>query len=606
MKRLSVLSCLTAIQFKFRTASKLTHRVTPKKQFAAKTRLVPKLPRHATPKDTLVSHGQVNPVIYTDPPDDDLFSRQRQGHAKFLLPLIAKIDNCHSNSAFYDVECSGRLPQRLLLESPRFVGILRGGLRGVLVRYNYRLVFSISLALMLGLTVGTSVSGAPVSTKSSSPAVLTVKELLQQVMPSMVQLTVLDKDGTPTVQGSGFVVADGVIATNYHVIKGAHAVTANFYNGRSEQVTGLIAMDRADDLVLVKASTSGVRPLKLSDGAPELGDTVYAFGSPLGLTGTVSNGIVSALRIYNGTNVIQTTCPISHGSSGGALVDMTGHVVGVTALALVDGENLNFAYSSSYLKGMLARPFAAVRTWDDEEQLRRQAGVKLLALWHVDSQHNVTFDGIDRLKEILDLDPDLDARDSNDWTPLIYAACSGELDAAKVLLDNGADVNAKVNDGPTVLMIAVAHGQTECALYLLDQGADINVKNPTDGRNALMWASKVGSLDCVKLLIARGAEVNVVNKYGGTALMEASGDGQAACVGLLADNGANLNVQGSDGETALIFASRLGQLDCVRVLLDHGADLHAKMGSGLTALGAALAYNHADVAQALTNAGAAN
>lgn len=210
----------------------------------------------------------------------------------------------------------------------------------------------------------------PLFSKSSRLTTLTTQQIARLTLPSIVRLTVLDSNGNPNVQGSGFVVGKNLIATNVHVIKGAHAVTANFQNGRSEKVYGLVALDLDRDLALIYANTAGVRELPLAiDGRAEVGDPVVAVGSPEGLGGSISTGVISAIRLLNNTKVIQTTAPISHGSSGGALLDDYGRVLGVTSFYIGDGQNLNFAYASYHLKNLLPKQLLVYRNWSELEPL---------------------------------------------------------------------------------------------------------------------------------------------------------------------------------------------------------------------------------------------
>ncbi len=197
--------------------------------------------------------------------------------------------------------------------------------------------------------------------------VLTTQQIARLVLPSVVRLTVIDVHGEATVQGSGFVVGKNMIATNVHVIKGAHAVTANFQNGRSVVVTGLVTQDTPLDIAIVYADTTGVRPLIFALDPAHVGDPVVAVGSPRGLEGSISTGIISGLREQNGSRVVQTTAPISPGSSGGALLDVYGQVLGITSFYYVDGQNLNFAYASEYLRRIRPYRAASVYTWKQGE-----------------------------------------------------------------------------------------------------------------------------------------------------------------------------------------------------------------------------------------------
>ena len=208
------------------------------------------------------------------------------------------------------------------------------------------------------------------SAETDKPTPLTTQQIARLALPSVVRLTVLDATGRPNIQGSGIVVGKNLIATNVHVIKGAHAVTANFQNGRSETVYGLVALDEARDLALIYANTSGIRELPLAaDGHAQVGDSVVAVGSPEGLGGSLSTGIISAIRLIGNTRVIQTTAPISHGSSGGVLLDVYGHILGVTSFYIGDGQNLNFAYASYHLKQLFPKQLLTYRSWSELEPL---------------------------------------------------------------------------------------------------------------------------------------------------------------------------------------------------------------------------------------------
>ena len=235
--------------------------------------------------------------------------------------------------------------------------------------YSCRTAIAFVTTFILPLLLIPRTEAFPKSTKPNNSKQLTVPQLVRQIMPSMVRLTVLGKDGVPSVQGSGFVVGEDIIATNAHVVSGAHAVTANFESGRSEQVFGYIGYDEDHDLVLLRAFTKGVRPLPLESGTEvQIGDSIVAFGSPEGLSGSISTGIVSGVRLMGGTKVIQTTAPISHGSSGGVLVDMRGHVAGVTSFFYTEGQNLNFAYPAYYVRQLLTHQLGQVLTWNEIEK----------------------------------------------------------------------------------------------------------------------------------------------------------------------------------------------------------------------------------------------
>jgi putative serine protease PepD len=169
-------------------------------------------------------------------------------------------------------------------------------------------------------------------------------------------------------QGSGFVYdGDGHIVTNAHVVDGASSVSVKFWNGKTftAQVVGT---DASTDLAVLKvnAPTSELFPLSLGDSSKVLvGDNVVAIGSPFGLAGTVTSGIVSALhREMTSPNrfaiddSIQTDAAINHGNSGGPLLDAQGKVVGVTSQIESNSggnEGVGFAIPSNTVRSIASQ-----------------------------------------------------------------------------------------------------------------------------------------------------------------------------------------------------------------------------------------------------------
>lgn len=172
-------------------------------------------------------------------------------------------------------------------------------------------------------------------------------DLVEQIKPSIVFVKALDTSGKLIKTGTGFYVANGLIITNYHVIEGAARISVQTDNSRSNDAQ--VDSTKADsDLALLKVSgTLGKKVLQFSKKVPKVGQRVIVLGNPLGLTGTVSDGIVSAIREVSPNEIyIQITAPISPGSSGSPVVDLRGDVVGIATLNLRGGQNLNFAIDS--------------------------------------------------------------------------------------------------------------------------------------------------------------------------------------------------------------------------------------------------------------------
>jgi Flp pilus assembly protein TadD len=188
------------------------------------------------------------------------------------------------------------------------------------------------------------------------PALLTADQIFKLASPAVVKIVVRDKGFRIIGQGSGFyVTADGRIITNFHVIKDAYFATVVEANGWIRAVDAVSAMDSHIDLAVLRVNRADGPFLKLAASLPDIGTRVYAVGNPLGLTNTLSEGIVSGMREDSSSPAMQTTAAISPGSSGGPLVGEDGSVVGVTTAAITSGQALNFAVPVTQVGSLLAR-----------------------------------------------------------------------------------------------------------------------------------------------------------------------------------------------------------------------------------------------------------
>lgn len=194
-------------------------------------------------------------------------------------------------------------------------------------------------------------------TVASAETKLTAKEIAKN-SKSVLFINVLDKYGEVISTGSGFVVDNaGTVVTNYHVIEGAYSLKAVTEDAKSFDVLGIVNFDEDKDIAVLKLKDANDLPTVLLGDSDklEIGEDVAAIGSPIGYQNTISTGIVSGFRdgqIRTGKD-IQITVPISHGSSGGALFNMYGEVVGITYASRIDGQNLNFAIPINEVKPYL-------------------------------------------------------------------------------------------------------------------------------------------------------------------------------------------------------------------------------------------------------------
>ena len=174
----------------------------------------------------------------------------------------------------------------------------------------------------------------------------TVAELARNASPSVMVLHIKDSTGKEIAVGTGFVISpDGLLVTARHVIKSAATAEAQAADRGVFRVVGLCGSDDANDLALLKLDASNLKCLEMTstDGV-QAGEKVVIIGSPLGLDGTVTDGIVSAVRDEAGIGKrLQITAAISPGSSGSPVLNSAGKVVGIASFYLKGGQALNFA-----------------------------------------------------------------------------------------------------------------------------------------------------------------------------------------------------------------------------------------------------------------------
>ena len=174
-------------------------------------------------------------------------------------------------------------------------------------------------------------------------------ELVRRIKPSAVAIETFDSRGEKLSRGSGFFIENDRIVTNRHVIEGAHRAEVHSSTGVVFPVKGVLAVDAEGDIALLKIDLPNppVRPLPLDKTSPQEGESVVVIGNPLGLEGSVTNGIVSAVRdIPTFGRIIQITAAISSGSSGSPVVNMQGQVIGIATLQVTGGQSVNFAIPS--------------------------------------------------------------------------------------------------------------------------------------------------------------------------------------------------------------------------------------------------------------------
>ncbi|MCA1634583.1 MAG: tetratricopeptide repeat-containing serine protease family protein [Acidobacteria bacterium] len=176
-------------------------------------------------------------------------------------------------------------------------------------------------------------------------------ELIRRVKPAVVSVITYNSKGEVTVTGSGFFVRPGQVLTNFHVIEAASRVEIRTFEGKGKTypVAGLIDVDEEGDLALlgVEVPAERARVLETTTVMPEEGERIFVIGNPLRLEGSVSDGIISAVReVPSLGKIIQITAPISHGNSGSPVFNMKGRVVGIVTIRVMNGQNINLAMGS--------------------------------------------------------------------------------------------------------------------------------------------------------------------------------------------------------------------------------------------------------------------
>ena len=213
-------------------------------------------------------------------------------------------------------------------------------------------------------------------------------ELFQRVSPAVVLIVVSDGQGRTYGTASGVVIAPGEVVTNCHVVAGAAQIAVTQGAGNKVARASLHYADPERDLCQLSVQNKELFARAVTQIAPldtiRVGMRVYAVGAPRGMELTISEGIVSSLRVQAGTKLIQTTAAISPGSSGGGLFDAQAKLIGITSFMFKDAQNLNFAYPAAYIaelpvrsqpagiENMISRRRSSNETDDPRELEKRQ------------------------------------------------------------------------------------------------------------------------------------------------------------------------------------------------------------------------------------------
>jgi serine protease Do len=280
----------------------------------------------------------------------------------FTWPLIL----CAANFAFADtvqLKDSASVTGKILAEKNGSVVVDVGYTVLVVPRNSIMAIKKSGAIASSGTTAGGLLDATPefyTAGASSLPA-RDVQDLVKQLGQAVVQVR------TPEGLGSGFFVnADGYLITNFHVIEGETEISVEVYstdsNGQLDRDTykkvRIVAINKFHDLALLHIEDKNAPKFKYvtlgSSDVLNVGDPVFAVGSPMGLERTVTEGILSTkTRELEGELYLQTTTQINPGNSGGPLFNLAGQVVGVTNMKIMFGEGLGFAIPVELVKNFL-------------------------------------------------------------------------------------------------------------------------------------------------------------------------------------------------------------------------------------------------------------
>ena len=217
----------------------------------------------------------------------------------------------------------------------------------------------------------------------------TLPDLVRRVKPLVVSIATYDEEGEALMTGSGFFVRPNQVVTNLHVMRGAKRAEIKTLDGKGRvfPVTGTLNIDEEGDLCLLNVvmPPTRARASDLANVLPDEGEAIFVIGNPLKLEGSVTDGIVSAVReVPNVGRIIQITAPTSHGNSGSPVFNLKGQVLGVVTVKVTNGQNINLAIAAdrvAKLKPGLLRPLSSLPSKDRSDIAEASYRTGLESMW---------------------------------------------------------------------------------------------------------------------------------------------------------------------------------------------------------------------------------
>lgn len=219
----------------------------------------------------------------------------------------------------------------------------------------------VSVLLVLALSLVVVVSEVIASAVPDGPSPLTGPQIIQSAAPSVASILAGENNQTLAGTASAVIIDPrGVLVTAYHVVKGKRALQVRLENGEVYDQVEIIGVDERRDIAVLRIPAVALPALPVGKTEElQVGETVYVVSTPQRLDWTSSQGILSAVRraeevpgAGEGYRLLQFTAPVSPGSSGGALLDSQGRVVGVV-IASAWGQNNNFAVPLDSVMGLV-------------------------------------------------------------------------------------------------------------------------------------------------------------------------------------------------------------------------------------------------------------
>jgi tetratricopeptide (TPR) repeat protein len=221
-------------------------------------------------------------------------------------------------------------------------------------------------------------------TKISTAQVLTPEQVYENVCNSVLKINAYNEDNYKGCWGSAVVINEsGIVVTSYHIFKGAFRIELE-KNGTIIKDVKIIGAEPEKDILMLKIPPDFFPSVQIANSdSVRVGQVVYALGNPAGYDNTFTSGLITAIREheeFNDGREIQFSASISHGSSGGALLNCKGELIGITAASIEKGQNMNFAIPiNDYLK---------VRIVDYEDSLQVEAITSLCLGYNLSLMNN--------------------------------------------------------------------------------------------------------------------------------------------------------------------------------------------------------------------------